>query len=288
METNSKKKDIGNRLDFYNGTTPEFISNSYDHQDIVCAIRSIFGFLKNSLNKEMGEYTFLPMTSEKNDPDRKNAVGFIAESIKKNAGTVISRKIHVPENFYATYSSHYSPADSMMVASALFEILPKEITNSAIGLINSNAVTVLTPSGNKELNKTVAVSSVSCAIIASCLSDNYFEHALSHMLMDHKTGSADESMKNEIMRLSARSMIKDLSNCDIVDGRCEKLNFIFDSMISSLAYNPQKGCINIMNVFDDLQSFISREHALFYVNSFVEISSKKSTQTNQYSEFSCQ
>lgn len=288
MKTDLIKEKNNNTLCFYNDTTADAISNSYDHQDIVCAIRSIFGFLKGSLNKEIKKHSFLSLTNDKNNPERKNAVDFISESIKKHAGTIISKKIYVPENFYVTYSSDNTPADSMITASALFEILPQEITSSSMELINSNKTTVLTPDGNKELNKTIAVSSVSCAIIASCLSDNYFEHALSHMLMDHKIRTPDESMKNEIMRLSARSMIKELSNCDIVDGRCENLNFIFDSMISSLAYNPYKGCVNIMNVFDDLQSFITKEQSLFYVNSFIQMSSEKSVSTNQYNELSYQ
>lgn len=266
----------------------EAISISYDHQDIVCAIRSVFGFLKNSLNMEIKKHNFLPLTDEQNNHEKTNAASFISTSIRKNSIDIISNKIIVPENFYKTSSPYQSPADSMMVASLLFEVLPSEITTSAARMISDNSVSVFTPKGLRENNKTIAVSALSCAIVASCLSDNYFEHALSHMLMDHKTDSYDKSMKNEIMRLSAKGMVRELSNCNIVDGHCDNLNIIFDSMVSSLAYDPHNGCINIMNVFDDLQSFISKENALFHIKAFSKSPFEKTNQSNCCSDFSYQ
>lgn len=288
MELNSEEKKLSNNSSFHNGVDVNVISISYDHQDIVCAIRSIFGFLKKSLNKEIEKYDFLPLTDEQDNQEKVHATSFISASIRKNSPEIISKKIIIPDNFYRTSSPHPSPADSMMVASLLFEVLPSEITSSAVRMINDNKIAVFTPEGLRENNKTIAVSALSCAIVASCLSDNYFEHALSHMLMDHKTCDYEKSIKNEIMRLSARSMVRELSNCNIINGHCDNLNFIFDSMVSSLAYDPRNGSINIMNVFDDLQSFILRDNAMFHIKAFSELSLEKTNHSNHLSDFSYQ
>lgn len=288
MELSSKRNESDGKLKFCNGIDANIISSCYDHLDIVCAIRSIFGFLKNSLNEEIRKHDFLPLTYEQDNEEKINATSFISASIRKNSDGIISKKIIVPENFYKENSSHHSPADSMMVASFLFEVLPAEITSSAAKMINDNKISVYTPKGLRENNKTIAVSALSCAIVASCLSDNYFEHALSHMLMDHKTDSHDKSIKNEIMRLSARSMVRELSNCNIIDGHCENLNFIFDSMVSSLAYNPNNGCINLMNIFDDFQSFISKENAMFHIKAFSGVSFECINNSGRCSDFSYQ
>lgn len=84
-----------------------------------------------------------------------------------------------------------------------------------------------------------------------------------------------KSIKNEMMRLSARSMVRELLNCNMTNGHCDNLSFIFDLMVSSLGYDPRNVSINIMNVFDDLQSFILKNNAMFHIKAFSELSLEK-------------
>jgi len=217
----------------------------------------------------------LRLTSGETTQTSKNAIEFIAESIRAGKDQILKRVMTIPEHFHSTKMRALGSQapNKGAVSDCLLEISPSAIISAANHLVDKKIIKVLDENGYVEKNKRVATATVVSGIISSYLADNLIERSFKNMMNFGFYNDATPIHENRLSAMMAKNYkiaYQKCGNTVIENSSLKDVMSIYHNLISATHFSKELDCFLENQLTDEIERNMSVDDIATIFNKCIE------------------